>query len=658
MQKEIKRSVQLICTLLLGSRDPAVVTYTPSKTELTARAHRYFKRTPPHRKGISDARIQNFLYELEADPLCNIHSVTVLKDDDIICEAYAPGFERGLAHLSHSMSKTVTGIAAAILADEEKLDADMRLADVYTEFKLPKSVGDIKIKELLLMSSGLSFSELGAVTSTAWTEDFLSSEQVFESGEGFSYNSMNSYILARVIEHLSGESFGDFVRTRLFEPLRITNYFWEKGPEGTEKGGWGLYLAPEDWLKIATLFLTGGKFEGKVIISHISMLELLLDRNPHSETRDENFDYAGHLNVGKDSPAVLLNGLFGQNVYINTKNKIAVMVNAGNSDLFKKSKTLDIIMKYFSADIADERVGLFASFRSYRALIKQEHHFFETRSPVPLHKHKSLLEQLRIFTDEFPEEWEDILGAYLLPMNNDELLPLITRFTQNNFEGGIDTVEFVRGGHTPRIRFSLGDTVRDIPIGIYSHAETVEDFHGEKYIIRALGGVRKEGNETVWTVEFVFPELPNTRILTIRKSAPDEIRLTFTETPGADAVTPLFDSLVNSSSMASLAVGMIERKLGEGFIKKKISELFSPSFRAPLAGSEVADEVLNEENKRIEREREEILSVPFISNFIRAEIRESENESETVTPRRRRFFNFIKTIFRKGQKAVTEEEDE
>ena len=109
--------------------------------------------------------------------------------------------------------------------------------------------------------------------------------------------------------------------------------------------------------------------------------------------------------------------------------------------------------------------------------------------------------------------------------------------------------------------------------------------------------------------------------------------------------------------MASLAVGMIERKLGEGFIKNKISELFSPSFRAPLAGSERAEEVLSEENKRIEREREEILSVPFISNFIRAEIRESESESDTATPRRRRFFNFIKSIFRKGQKAVTEKSE-
>ena len=522
MQNEIKRSVQLICTLLLGSRDPAVVPYTPSKTELCGRTHKYFKRSAPFRKGVSDARIQDFLSELEADPACNIHSVTVLKDNEVICEAYAPGYERGIVHLSHSMSKTVTGIAAAILQDEEKLNTDTTLGDVFTEFKLPKESGEITVKELLQMSSGVIFSEIGAVTSTSWTEDFLSSEQKFEHGGGYSYNSMNSYVLARVIEKLSGESFGDFVRSRLFAPLHISNYFWEKGPEGTEKGGWGLYMAAEDWLKIATLFITGGKFEGKPIISHMSLLNVLLDKNPYSRRDDGDFDYAGHLNVGKNSFTVLFNGLFGQSVYINTQAKIAVMVNAGNSELFKSSKTLKIIMKYFPSDIDDERIGFFAALRSHHAMIKQEHHFFESRSPVYIHKHKSLLEELHILSGDLPSEWEDLLGTYLLPMNNVELLPLIPRVMQNNLEGGIDTVEFVKKEHLPHVRFKTGETVRDIPIGLYSHAECAENFFGEKYLIRTLGGVRTTEEETVYTIEFVFPELPNTRFLTVRKKRTED----------------------------------------------------------------------------------------------------------------------------------------
>lgn len=659
MEKEIKRSIQIICSLLLGSREPSLMPFEPQKTAAPAISPRYFKRSSPTKHGVSLGRIQNFLSELESNTACNIHSVMILKDSEVICEAYAPGFERGLVHLSHSMSKTVTGIAVAILLDEEKLDTDTTVSEIFTEFKLSGSVASVTVSDLITMSSGLSFSELGAITSTDWTEDFLYSKQKFEGGEGFSYNSMNSYILARIVERVSGTSFEDFLNQKLFEPLKITSYFWEKGPEGTVKGGWGLYLSLEDWLKIASIFIWGGKFENKTIVSHMSIFNLLMTRNEHSAEKDRDFDYAGHLNLSKSTPAILLNGLFGQNIYIDPAQKIAVAVNSGNNELFKASATLDIILKYFPPEMNDKRLGLFASWRAHRALSKQERHFFESRSFVRVRKNKGLLEQLKLRSAEFPHEWNDILGKYLLPMNNIDLLPLIVRLMQNNTKGGIDTLEIVRVGSIPHLRLCTGEAVRDIPIGIYSHAECTVSFGGELYRIRTLGGVSEKNGVKEYKIEFVFPELPNTRTLVIKKLPRSAVWLEFNEMPSADAIAPLVEKLATSSTMGALAVGMIERKLGEGFIYRKLNDLFAPTFTAPLEKSKDVEEILSEENSRIEKEREQILAVPFISNFIRTEIRTIDGEEPK---RRKSFFGLISGIFRSRQKKkadyISDSDDE
>ena len=380
MKPSTTKTIQLILSLLLGDRNPSVAPYAPSKTKLLHKTTPYFKRSTPAALGVSPERIIGFLTELESDKNLMVHSVMILKDGKVISEAYAPGFSGGVAHLSHSMSKTVTAIATAALLDEKKLDTGMCLSEIFTELSLPKYAGEITVGDLVKMSSGLSFSEFATVTTAEWTDALLNSDAKFPHGEGFHYNSMNSYLLARIIERLSGESFGDFVRTRLFEPLRIENYLWERGPEGTEKGGWGLYLAPEDWLKIATLFITDGKFDGKTVVSGASMHEILLSRNEFSRENNENFDYAGHVNMHKFSSAVLLNGLFGQDVYVDPANALAIVVMSGSPELFKRGGTVNTILKYFPPELDDKRLGRIANWKKQRALDVCQKQFFSSRA--------------------------------------------------------------------------------------------------------------------------------------------------------------------------------------------------------------------------------------------------------------------------------------
>ena len=658
MNQSTTKTIQLISSLLLGDRDPSVIPYTPSKTEIPQKSAPYFRRSSPARHGISPERITGFLSELEAHEELNVHSVIILKDGEVISEAYAPGFERGVPHLAHSMSKTVTAIAAAILADEEKLDTGAAISQIFTELSLPRDTALITVGDIIRMSSGLSFSEIGAITSESWTEDFLTSSDKFPHGEGFHYNSMNSYILARIIERLSGESFGDFVRTRLFEPLGIKDYLWEKGPEGTEKGGWGLYLSSEDWLKIASLFITGGKHEDRTVVSHVSMLDVLLTRNEYSSENNKDFDYAGHINMHKHSSALLLNGLFGQNVYIDPSHRLAVAINSGSAELFKSGKTVETVLKYFPPELDDQRLGIFGNWRVTRALRKQERRFFASRAFVARkEKHGLFARILRMDVRREAEQsaaWDAILGRYTLPKNNMSLLPLIQRIIENNLRGGIDTVEILREGSGLLFRFSTPFSLIKIRAGLGEYAENVLELDSELYRVKAAAGTCIQGDITLFRLELVFPELPNARYITIRKSGDGVIELELKETPDAEVILPFLDSAVAKSNFATIAFGMIEKKLGHGFVERKIRELFSPSLIAPLEGAECEQYVLDEENARLEKERQEILSVPFISAFIKKDGVE-ESPKETL-PKRRGFLGFLAGLF--GAKKKENEEDE
>ena len=58
----------------------------------------------------------------------------------------------------------------------------------------------------------------------------------------------------------------EYLWPRLFEPLGITRYLWETCPKGITKGGWGLFICPEDMAKLGQLYLNHGMWHEKQII--------------------------------------------------------------------------------------------------------------------------------------------------------------------------------------------------------------------------------------------------------------------------------------------------------------------------------------------------------------------------------------------------------
>ena len=617
MEKWKKRAVDLIFGLAtLDNQNASVVPYSPGKTEIAPDERRTLKRAIPEAVGISSLRLADMLSELELERRARIHNLLVVKGGRVICEVTAPGYSMGQWHLSHSMSKTVTGMAIGLLVDRGLLRVDERIVDIFPDQKYADPLfAEITVANLLSMSSGVPFSEVGVVTESEWMRAFFSSELKFAPGERFEYNSMNSYILARVAVKRSGKSLTELVAEKIFTPLGIKQYFWEIGPEGVEKGGFGLYLCNESWAKLGLMMLGGGSYMGRRILSERWVSESLTTRGISPEQTGD-FNYGYHLWVHRQRDEFLFNGMLGQNVWVCPSQDIVVVISAGNNEIFQQSPALDIVRKYLSGDISDR-----CRSRDYAVLRSACRRFFEGRAAVcPLERRRNLKTVLGVESaTPYDAAWDGLLGEYSLRKNNLSLLPIFVRCMQNNLLSGIDRFAILREGEhlIMQLRGPSGD--HKLQIGLYGYAEALMNFGGELYRMRTLGGiVRGAEGQSVYRIEMIFPELPNSRVIELTVIDEDSVRMNLYETPNEQIVSPVLSSFSTANPKLAFAVQMLERKYGHGFVEERLQRIFAPEIVLVRRGRPNEAELLLREREQMETDNAIIRSLAgLVSRFMR-----------------------------------------
>ena len=625
MENYKKKALQLIVDLTIAqNKNPSVIPYIPQKTEINGEETEYFD----HKCVGKNSKLQNtliaMLKELENEPRANVHNIMVIKDGDAILKASAPGYETNIFHLAHSMSKTITGLAIGFLYDREMLNLNEKVKDFFPEesFKDEK-LNSMTVYHLLAMRSGIKFAELGTVTEDKWTHAFFESEYAFEPGSEFMYNSMNSYILTRIVEKVSKTSFERFIDENLFSSLGIKNYFWEKGPEEIEKGGFGLYLSCESFAKIGVMILNNGYFGERKIISEefLALMTSLHSKVPEEKT---GFNYGLHVWVDEENNETLLNGMLGQNVWISYKNRIVVSMNSGNNELFSDSPALSIVRKYLS-NIENKSQ---TSHKAAKELKKAENNFFVSREPIkPLQKKRGLPYLLGLKNRcPFDNRWENLLGTYAFRDNNASILPVFVSILQNNFSGGIEFFSFEKSKEDLTLISTEGKEDHKINIGLYDFKESILNFNGESYIVRAMAEAsQNDFGKPIYKIHLVFPELPNTVLFNIEHTE-NGIKIQKNELPNENIAESYFNSIMPNSKFGFIN-SILEKTMGSGFLKEKLTALFNPVFDTISTNYENWQNIISEDNKRLKNEREKS------SKFIKSLLPKIENDEKTEKPK-------------------------
>src|SRR5438132_11297407 len=238
----------------------------------------------------------------------------------------------------YSMSKPITAVALMMLVEEGLIGLDdavhshipawtnlavyasgtpSLLADAPPSFLTTPVLRPMKVLDLATHTSGLTYGfMMRSAVDAAYRKAKMTDRQTpgglqgmvdqlaripldFSPGTAWNY-SVSIDVLGYLVEKLSGMSFGDFLRTRLFEPLGMNDTaFWvpsdkterftscyqpgTKGrglklqddarestyaaPPRLESGGGGLVSTAEDYLRFCRMMLNGGTLDGVQILS-------------------------------------------------------------------------------------------------------------------------------------------------------------------------------------------------------------------------------------------------------------------------------------------------------------------------------------------------------------------------------------------------------
>jgi CubicO group peptidase (beta-lactamase class C family) len=135
-----------------------------------------------------------------------------------------------------SVSKQFTAAAVLLLARDGKLSLDDKVRKYIPE--MPDVAADITIRQMLNHTAGLR--DWGSLTAIAgWPRttrvhthahvlDIVSRQRMlnFEPGTRWSYSNTGYNLAAILVARVSGMSFADFTRTRIFEPLGMASTSW------------------------------------------------------------------------------------------------------------------------------------------------------------------------------------------------------------------------------------------------------------------------------------------------------------------------------------------------------------------------------------------------------------------------------------------------
>lgn len=138
------------------------------------------------------------------------------------------------------------------------------------------------------------------------------------------YTDAAYYLISRVVAKVSGQKLDVYLKSRLFDIAGYKDYRITKCPQGHPIGATQFYLKPDDVVKLGRIYLDGGTYNGKRIISQDWVNQVI------------KYSYelaSGYNGYGKG-------GMRGQYLYVNFEHNVAVAwlseTDGGTSALYDK----------------------------------------------------------------------------------------------------------------------------------------------------------------------------------------------------------------------------------------------------------------------------------------------------------------------------------
>lgn len=228
-------------------------------------------RSAPTESGISPSSIMALLDRLEERSV-ECHSIMVVHRGHVIAEGWWAPYSAERPHLLYSLTKSFTSIAVGLAIGDGLLSLDDRVVDLlpgHVPDDAPDQARRLTVHHLLSMTAGHSTDSLDG----AWrmepddlVKGFLRGPFASVEGTRHTYDNSTTFVLARMVERVTGRGLPELLDERLFGPMGIDHAEWDRVASGAAFGFHGLHLTTEAVAAFGELLRCGGRWGDQQLV--------------------------------------------------------------------------------------------------------------------------------------------------------------------------------------------------------------------------------------------------------------------------------------------------------------------------------------------------------------------------------------------------------
>jgi CubicO group peptidase (beta-lactamase class C family) len=298
---------------------------------------------------------------IKAEQLGFVDGLLVIKNGKLVAEKYYNGYDQNTAHQIWSDTKSFLSALVGIAIHDGLIESvDKKVMDYFQEYiydGMDPRFFDISIRNLLTMRMGIDREEnnlIPVLSTNDWIKETFKLPLLYNPGERFSYNSLETHLLSAIITRVSGLSALENSESFLTGPMGVKINSWTQDPLGYNIGGFDIYMKPRDMAVLGYLYLNDGRINNIQIVQQEWIDSSLTktwreDGSAWGVLTDYNYGYLWWLGKINGYKLFMAMGMGGQYIIVFPEPDLIVVTTANKDiswDNQQELPILEIVSKY------------------------------------------------------------------------------------------------------------------------------------------------------------------------------------------------------------------------------------------------------------------------------------------------------------------------
>ncbi|MBI1306586.1 MAG: serine hydrolase [Bacteroidetes bacterium] len=267
-------------------------------------------------------------------------SFLVIRNDSLLFEQYWDEGGADVPTNSWSMAKSIVShLIGCALKDNLIQSVEDKVSDYIPEY----NTGEVKIRDLLTMSSGINFDEdylnpFAYPARSLYGDDIRKTHLKYKpekkAGEQFDYQSANTELLAFIVMKVTGKTLSDYASEKLWKPIGAENpAFWSTDhKDGVEKAFCCFNSNARDFAKFGKLYLHQGVSSYDTLINNDYFRQATVPARylKDGEFNNNRYGYQWWTMENESDTFFYARGIQGQYIFILPQENL-VIVRLGKS---------------------------------------------------------------------------------------------------------------------------------------------------------------------------------------------------------------------------------------------------------------------------------------------------------------------------------------